>query len=191
MNVSINLRSFVISLMDDIDINEYPIISLNIHQVNVELSTEEGTDDPVTFILKKMAIYKYPVMKAKAQLHLGANYFNKDNGAYEPLIEPWNLSFMLNQKDKGSSQVMSIDSDKMLNINLTYGMAIALKIVFDALDQDTDDWVDEVYVEEIKKNLTTKIVNVTNTSHSNMKSEESNAEESKVGSINCKFYIIL
>lgn len=153
MNMKLEIRSFLISLLDDTTENEYPIINLIIHNVRLILAQESGLDTPVSYIMKKMSIYKHPVLKADASLDLGANYFNLSNGSYEPLIEPWDLRATVHQKEIGNSKVIKINSEKMLNINLTYAVAISLKKVLDVLDQNSEDWVDEVRFEEIKKNI--------------------------------------
>ena len=99
MNAKISLSMLSISLMDDTDKNEYPILNININNSVVKFSKEEGQDNAITFILKKMGIYKYPVLKAEAWLNLSSSYFNMENGYYEPLIEPWSLSATARQKD--------------------------------------------------------------------------------------------
>ena len=153
-NIQLQMKSFVILLLDDTKDIEHPIISFNIHDVKVKCSLESGQDTPAVYILKKMAIYQYPILKVDAELSLGANYFNHSNGAYEPLIEPWEIFATVKQKDLGSSQIIDVKSSKMLNLNLTYGVAICLKNVLDALDQNSEDWVDEVQLEELKRKAT-------------------------------------
>jgi hypothetical protein len=99
-NAKISLSMLSISLMDDTDKNEYPILNININNSVVNFSQEEGQDNAETFILKKMGIYKYPILKVEAWLNLSSSYFNMENGYYEPLTEPWCLSATLRQKDK-------------------------------------------------------------------------------------------
>ena len=156
LNIQLQMKSFVILLLDDTKDIEHPIINFNIHDVKVKCSLESGQDSPAIYILKKMAIYQYPILKVEAELSLGADYFNHSNGAYEPLIEPWEVFATVKQKDIGSSQIINVKSTKMLNLNLTYGVAICLKNVLDALKQNSEDWVDEVQLEEIKRKATMK-----------------------------------
>ena len=74
-----------------------------------------------------MGLYDLMVQKLYAKLNLTASYFNAANGSYEPLLEPWNLEARMIQKDEFTSINLNVLSEDMLNINLTFGMALALK----------------------------------------------------------------
>lgn len=80
-----------------------------------------------------------------------ARYFNLENGSYEPLIEPWDLEANIKQKDSGSAMIVRVNSGVMLNINLTYGMALAIKQILTRLEQSSENWVNEKRVEEMKQ----------------------------------------
>ena len=140
-NIHAKLAYLNVSLMDDTGFNEYPLVNICISNVLLKLEKEDGLDDPVSFLLKKMGISKYPVLKLKASLQLDSNVFNLESSAYEPLIEPYDLNAFIKQKSKTSLMEISLKSEKMLNINLTYGMALAIKKVMTRLDQE--DWEDE------------------------------------------------
>ena len=150
-NMRVVVNKLKISLMDDTGLQEYPLASFSINNVNVLFSTETGQDDVVVFLLRKMGIYQYPVLKLQAELHLLARYFNLENGAYEPLIEPWDLEATIKQKDNCSAMIIRVNSDVMLNINLTYGMALAIKQILTRLEQSSENWVNEKRVEEMKQ----------------------------------------
>jgi predicted DNA-binding protein (UPF0251 family) len=149
MNAKISLSLLSLSLMDDTAKHEYPILNISINNSVVKFSQEEGQDDAVAFILKKMSIYKYPILKVEARLHLSSSYFNMENGYYEPLIEPWSLSATVKQKDTSSSKIINVISKKMLNINLTFGMTSAIKRVLDAIEEDKKDWQNEQLLNDL------------------------------------------
>ena len=158
MNIDIDLRSFVISIMNDTVMHEYPCININFHDLHAEIINETGIDDPATFLLKRMSLYKYPLQEITARLNSGANYFNINNGAYEPLIEPWSINFHMKQRDNGSNKMIDLKSEKMININLTHAMTIVLKMAMDVMDKNKDDWIDERKLEEMKRNFTKNLV---------------------------------
>ena len=56
-----------------------------------------------------------------------ASYFNVDVSSYEPLIETWILNAYAKQKNLKSILESEIKSDKMLNLNMSYGVVVALK----------------------------------------------------------------
>lgn len=55
------------------------------------------------------------------------NYYNHRSQAYEPLMEPWFIQLSLNQLAPYTQQLLAIESKKMLNINMTFGMALTIK----------------------------------------------------------------
>jgi hypothetical protein len=97
-----------------------------------------------------MGISQFPYMKLDAGLLLEANYFNIDSGSYEPLIEPWTFNAAVLQKTAFSAQEVKLSSDEMLEINMTYGMALAVKRITQKISQDTNQWEDEKKNEENK-----------------------------------------
>lgn len=155
-NVFAKITYLNLSLMDDTGFNEYPLLNLCISNVLAKIEQEEGQDDAVSFILKKMGISKYPVLKLDASLNLDSNVFNLETAAYEPLIEPYDLSASIKQKSKSSLMEINLISDKMMNFNLTYGMALAIKKILTRLDQE--DWEDEKEVIETKNTLRAELL---------------------------------
>lgn len=150
-NIRLISESINFSLMDDTkNDNEYPLINFNISKILANIEQETGADDAASFILKKMGISKHPYMKLEAGLLLESNYFNIDSGSYEPLIEPWTFSTTIMQKTAASAQVVSLKSDEMLNLCVTYGMAVALKTLQTKMNQKSSQWEDEQKVEEAK-----------------------------------------
>jgi len=63
-------------------------------------------------------------MQVAASLHLESSYFNLDVGCYEPLIEPWEIHLGVIQKLPFTGMDVSVVSDEMMNLNLTYGSSI-------------------------------------------------------------------
>jgi hypothetical protein len=153
MNIKLISESINFALMDDTGVHEYPLINFSISKILAKVAQETGEDDAQNFILKKMGISQYPYMKLDAALLLEANYFNMDVGSYEPLIEPWTFNAMVLQKTAFSSQEIKLSSEEMLNINLTYGMALALKRIQTKLTLDTEGWEDEEEVEDNKRKI--------------------------------------
>lgn len=154
MNVKLISESINFALMDDTGVHEYPLVNFSISRILANVNQETGEDDAKNFILKKMGISQYPHMKLDAALILESNYFNIDSGSYEPLIEPWTFNAMILQKTLYSPQEIKLSSDEMLNFNLTYGMALAVKRMQTKLTLDTDKWEDEHKVEDQKRKTT-------------------------------------
>ena len=137
MNVIAKLESISFKLMgklivnfnlifnlDDTGQQEYPLITFSIHDIYATVEQETGLDDPFAHILKICGISEHPFMKARAKLALKGDYYNIDIGSYEPLIEPWEITAIVYQKTLLSPMNVELVSRKMLNINLTYGMAL-------------------------------------------------------------------
>lgn len=98
-------------------------------------------------------VYNRYITEMKASLKLESNYFNMENGAFEPIVEPWELTASMRQRVKSSPLLLSIESEKLLNVNLTHGMALIIKLIMTKMQQTSDDWVDEEVV-RLKKQLT-------------------------------------
>ena len=150
MNVKLISESINFALMDDTGTHEYPLVNFSINKILACVTQESGEDDAANFILKKMGISKWPSMKLDAALIFEANYFNMHSGSYEPLIEPWTFNAMVLQKTMYSAQEIKLSSDEMLNLNLTYGMALAIKRIQTKIGQKTDEWENEKKAEETK-----------------------------------------
>lgn len=151
LNARLISESINFSLMDDTGKHEYPLINFNISKIIASVNTETGEDDAVNFILKKMGISEHPYLKVDAGLLMESNYFNMDSGSYEPLLEPWTFSAQVMQKTGNSAMEVNLSSDEMLNINLTYGMALAVKRITKKINQQMEEWEDENKNEETKR----------------------------------------
>ncbi|CAI2359786.1 unnamed protein product [Moneuplotes crassus] len=151
MKVKLISESINLALMDDTGSYEYPLVNFSINKILATVNQESGEDDAVNFILKKMGISKFPAMKVDAALLFEANYYNLDSGSYEPLIEPWTFNAMILQKTSTAPQEIKLSSDEMLNLNLTYGMALAVKRIQTKISQNTEQWEDEKKAEETKQ----------------------------------------
>jgi hypothetical protein len=169
MNVKLISESINFSLMDDTGLYEYPLINFNISKIMASVETETGEDDAVNFILKKMGISKHPNLKLDACLLMESNYFNIDSGSYEPLIEPWMFSAIVLQKTKNSGMDVKLSSEEMLNINLTYGMALAVMQIMKKLNQSAGEWEDEQKNEETKQRTLSQKKSRSNTKGSKRK----------------------
>ena len=150
MNVRIISESINFALMDDTGKHEYPLINFNISKIIADIEQETGADDAASFILKKMGISKHPYLKLDAGLLLESNYFNISSGSYEPLIEPWTFTSEVMQKTPASAMVVDLKSEEMLDICVTYGMALALKRLQTKMGQQSGQWEDEKKVEEAR-----------------------------------------
>ena len=150
MNIRLISESINFSIIDDTRIYEYPLINFNISKIVANLTQETGEDDAASYILKFIGISEHPYYKAEAGLILEANYFNMESGSYEPIIEPFSCNAIIFQKTATSPKDYFIKSDEMLNLNITYGMALALKLIKKRMNQKKEDWEDEKKVEETK-----------------------------------------
>jgi hypothetical protein len=103
---------------------------------------EDGNDDPAEHILKMIGISKYPFLEANVSFHMEASYYNKDVDCYEPLIEPWSLNVYARQKLVKSSMDVEIRSNELFNINVSYGVIIALKMIQDKMAMKPEDWLE-------------------------------------------------
>lgn len=150
MGVKVFVDSINACLMDDTGMNEYPLANINIHSITAMLEIDDSKDDVWTFIIKKLGIPKNPHMKIQANLSLEAYYFNLDSGVYEPVIEPWFLEANLQKIRPKSTMKINVNSPKMLNINLTYGMTLVIKRLLTKIGQSNKDWEDEERIEKLK-----------------------------------------
>ena len=136
--------------MDDTGLHEYPLIYLNVNRIDVKYEAENGQDNACSFMLKKMGICDHPCMVVACSMNVEANYYNMAVSSYEPLIEPWQLSADINQKTPSSTMNIDLKMLQFMNINLTYGMAMALKKMMNRLAQDATQWENEEALEEAR-----------------------------------------
>ena len=73
-----------------------------------------------------------PYYEMGVELRLFATYYNILSQAYEPFIEPWELSYEFEQKDKNSIPYNKLESKTFLEINLSTAMA---KCVMDIVNR--------------------------------------------------------
>ncbi len=73
-------------------------------------------------------------MNVNAGTKFQVNYYNQRTLAYEPLVEPWAIMVKMEQENPYTEKVMVVRSQQMLNINMTYGMALTLRKIVDKLD---------------------------------------------------------
>lgn len=70
-----------------------------------------------------------PFLEMDASLKLQSRYFNQITQVFEPFVEPWSLNAFIQQKvDKGLFDV-KINSSHLLNVNVTYAMALCLQTI--------------------------------------------------------------
>ena len=89
-------------------------------------------------------------MDVKAGLSLESSYFNNDVGCYEPLIEPWIINVQSLQKTAMTSQEIELKSEQIMNFNMTYGMAIAMRKIQDRIDLNVNEWENEENIEKTR-----------------------------------------
>jgi hypothetical protein len=59
------------------------------------------------------------------------SYYNHRSLAYEPLLEPWYIQVAVSQLARFTQQEVAVSSAKMLNLNMTFGMALTVKKIKD------------------------------------------------------------
>ena len=131
--VHFELDSFKLALHDDTGLLEYPVLSATFSRLNADVvSTQNKKLNIIQQTLQMLAIrertnlFKDPYLKVKAGLKMEANYFNMLVGAYEPLVEPWSLDVNVLQEEESAPLKAYINFPEMININLTFGMAMVL-----------------------------------------------------------------
>ena len=97
-----------------------------------------------------MGIAELPSMKLDVGIELEASYFNIEVGCYEPLIEPWIMNVAILQKTPTTCMHIDMRSDSMLNFNMTYGMAVAMRKIQDRIDLDVNEWENEEELERTR-----------------------------------------
>lgn len=73
-----------------------------------------------------------------------SSYFNPDVGQYEPLLEPWEIVMKVEQQLPFLALFVTMVSDKMINLNLTYGSTLCFKKImqktdFNAIEEEKVD----------------------------------------------------
>ena len=90
-------------LMDDTGLVEYPVVLFKVDQLAFNRNLYLDVDDAATYILKRMGIYQKmkeeskkeedPYNVTSASLTMELTCFNNNVQAYEPMIEPWSLTY--------------------------------------------------------------------------------------------------
>eukprot|EP00347_Sterkiella_histriomuscorum_P017164 403350423 len=139
-NIKIELESLQISLNDDSGQVDQPLVQIKIQSTNIGLKMFEKEDDAATFLLKKMGIFQMRNPDRSQEEHfmiidaftmINGKYFNQRSLAFEPLLENYYLIAQVKQQTPYSQQVIRVQSEKMLNINLTFGMALTIRKIKD------------------------------------------------------------
>lgn len=92
---------------------------------------------------KRTGVFKDPYLKVKATMRVDANYFNMLVAAYEPLVEPWNLDINVLQIDEASPLRAFINFPDIINLNLTFGMAMIVNQFLQRMGEGKEEWEDE------------------------------------------------
>lgn len=75
-----------------------------------------------------------PYLEIDASFNLQSQYFNQITQVFEPFVEPWNLSAFIQQKIENGQFDIKVSSKQLLNLNVTYAMALCLRnISYDIL----------------------------------------------------------
>jgi len=84
-----------------------------------------------------------PYIKSLASLGIELYYFNVLVQAYEPILEPWSVSYSVYQEEKYTENLSVVKSDQMLDLNVTYAMVVAVENLKKKLQQTEEDWQTE------------------------------------------------
>lgn len=88
-------------MINDIDNNFLPVMSLNFSNFKVQMDTNQ----------KQMCLW--------TDLQMSANFFNVNIGVWEPFIEKFNVKLMVNQEILARKQNIQFMINSPLNINVT------------------------------------------------------------------------
>ena len=66
-------------------------------------------------------------MAISGKFDMVANYYNILTQNFEPFIENWGLKINADQFKLNSIMKVNLESTKMLNLNITYGLASSMK----------------------------------------------------------------
>lgn len=105
---------------------------------------ENGQDDVATHLLRLCACAEHPYLNLEAIVQMESSYFNPDVGQYEPLLEPWEIVMRVEQQLPFLALFVTMVSDKMINLNLTYGSTLCFKKImqktdFNAIEEEKFD----------------------------------------------------
>ena len=122
------------SLIDDIGLYHQPLVTLDIDSLRSSIQIEDGKESAASFMLRKLGYYEDPYIKGDLVLDLKAYNFNFESGVSEPFIEPWSLKLNIKKVFRYGFDlegIYTLESNKSLNINLTYGMTHVVKKAID------------------------------------------------------------
>lgn len=155
--VTFHLDSFKFALRDDTGILEYPVLNFNLSKLNADvLMTQNKQLNIIQQTLKMLCLrqrtgaFKDPYLKVKATLHFDANYFNMLVAVYEPLVEPWTLDINVLQLDETSPLRAYINFPEIININLTFGMAMVVNQFLQRMGEGKEEWEDERELDKLR-----------------------------------------
>ena len=107
-------------------------IYLNMKNNKIEETDENGEERKSSSLYPTSYSENYKFQTIEALLkEFSINYFNHKSVYYEPLFEPWELQFSLLQESPTSERKILLLSEKMLNLNFTFAMAITIRKIMD------------------------------------------------------------
>ena len=71
--------------------------------------------------------FEPPYLQINGHVGLEATYFNQMTQQFEPFIEPWKMQASISQTVKNDMFDIKIFSKDLLNLNITYGMALSIR----------------------------------------------------------------
>ena len=141
--IKIICESITLCLSDDTGVETDRLLFLaKLQNMQLSMKSNDVKDDAGTFILKKMGVWqKLHSKEAREGLFkdieifadINMSYYNHHSLSYEPLLEPWYLQVSVTQLSRCTQQEIAVSSKKMLNLNMTFGMALTIKRIKDRI----------------------------------------------------------
>lgn len=114
-----------------------PLIQLIFKQIQAAKANHlfDNSFDPFTKVLEQLPTKRYKsatqslpaFLEVDATMNFESKYFNQITQVFEPFIEPWSLQAFISQKVEKGLLDVSIKSTQLLNVNITYAMALCLR----------------------------------------------------------------
>lgn len=100
---------------------------------------------------KKDYDFRGPDFTLNAGFTMQAYYYNLQVAEYEPLLEPWAVEVKIIQDEEASPLNIIINAPKVINLNLTFGMALAVNKFKERMGERGENWENELEIEKLKQ----------------------------------------
>lgn len=114
-----------------------PLVQLLFTHIDFSMAEHklDNSFNPLQGIVEGLPTQRYkfrdfdlpPVLEVDASFNLESHYFNQITQVFEPFLEPWTLQGHVAQKEQHGLFDVRIESSKLLNVNVTYAMALCLR----------------------------------------------------------------